>query len=142
MTTENEDPRALPLTDLPTVEDTQEALDIVDHHRKRAAAVAIKELACRIIEAVREVDAHFDVAKYLNSITLVIEGTGSFRLNMDDRDTGVSAEEIMEQVGDMLAHDYHKPPRDIQIGDDNDSAEPTPDAGPYRGSRWSADPNG
>jgi len=99
----------------PSSEDTQTAVDKIAPGRREEAAVALEELSRRIIAVVREVDLTYNVADYLRSVTLTVEGPGSFRLQIADRNTEAADAVVEALMDEMAGNQYHKPLRPIVI---------------------------
>lgn len=119
---------------LPSAADTAKDIAACDELRTAQATAALKELIYRVMDAVHTVDASHDISAYLESMSLIVEGTGTFRLNIIDRNTGLDHKQLIEEAMESVAsHAYHKTLRPFAIGADYDeqpAAPPGPDSKP------------
>jgi len=112
---------------LPTNSDTQKALEEIDPARNQQAALALKELALAVIDAVNRVDQAYGVHNFLVNLEIKCEGPGSFRLNITDKNSACDPQAVAQEVADTLDReavgDYHKQARAIQMEFNNARAE-------------------
>lgn len=112
---------------LPTPEDTKNAIEAIDPARNEMAALALKELAIAVIDAVNKVDQRYGVHNFLVNLEIKCEGPGSFRLNITDKNSECDPQAVAQEVADQLDReavgDYHKQARAIQMEFTNARAE-------------------
>jgi len=120
---------------LPTVEETNKALESISPHRDPAAAAALRALAEDLIRVVGEHDRTTNVSEFLISLQIVCEGPANFQLMIQDRNTAVNPEALVQEILDNTRNEYGKPLRTIQLGfGDNEHAKrPTPAGEPGGG---------
>jgi hypothetical protein len=92
---------------LPSIQQTVSALDEIGPKRAEHAGKALRILCERLIGTVCEVDRELNVSQYLNSVTILVKGTGSYVLQIDDANTGVDKRQIEQDVAELFSRGEH-----------------------------------
>jgi hypothetical protein len=108
-----------------TPEHTKEAVEQIALGRNARAAIALKELALAVINAVNEVDKSYSVHDFLVKLEIRCTGPGQFYLDITDKNSDVDPQAVADEVKEVLdsRSDYHKPERSIQMEFTNARAE-------------------
>ncbi len=86
------------------------------------AASILKNLATGMLQLVRELDAHTNIAAYVKSVTVLVVDEGNFQLQISDQNTGIDLPKLVAELSAACNAEHYKhgkPLRNIQLGDQN-----------------------
>ena len=107
---------------VPSDNDTRKQIDAIGEHHVGHAEIALKELAHRMWAVLNELDRVYNIAEYINAVTIEPLGDGHFKLVIDDKYDAVDHEALRAELEKVQAEmgGFGKPERFIQLaGEEN-----------------------
>lgn len=94
---------------------TENAIRDIEQNRNSDAAAVLQKLARAIIAAVQQVDAQHDVSRYAARISVSCLERGLFNLEIVDRNSGVDAQQLADQLANSVRQDRPTGQREQRI---------------------------